>query len=144
MLPSAQILHAHRNRSFVWGYGQMVIVTAIMATGAGLHVAAYFIMDKTHISSLAVVLSVAIPVSVFLGLIYLLYYYLVRQFDRLHVWLLLGTGLMVAIAIIAALSGVGMASCLIILMAAPIVTVVGYELRGHRHQTDALAKELRQ
>ena len=27
ILPSAQVLHAHRNRSFVWGYGQMVIVT---------------------------------------------------------------------------------------------------------------------
>ena len=74
MLPSAQILHAHRNRSFVWGYGQMVIVAAIVATGAGLHVAAYFIEHKAHIGALATVLSVAIPVGVFLGSIYALYY----------------------------------------------------------------------
>ena len=26
ILPSARMLHAHRNRSFVWGYGQMLIV----------------------------------------------------------------------------------------------------------------------
>ena len=143
MLPSAQVIHAHRNRAFVWGYGQMLIVTSVMATGAGLHVAANFIEDKARIGPLATVLSVAIPVGVFLGLIYLIYYYLVRQFDVLHVWLLSGTGVMVALAIIAALSGVGMASCLIILMLAPVVTVVGYEIRGHRHQADALAKELR-
>ena len=39
---------AHRNRAFVWGYGQMLIVTSIVATGAGLHVAAYFIEDKAQ------------------------------------------------------------------------------------------------
>src|SRR4029453_19474815 len=43
LLPSAQILHAHRNRAFVWAYGQIMIVASIVATGAGLHVAAYFI-----------------------------------------------------------------------------------------------------
>jgi hypothetical protein len=114
-----------------------------MATGAGLHVAAYFIEGNTHIGPLAVVLSVAIPVGVFLGFIYGLYYYLIRQFDLLHVWLLSGTGVMVALAIIMALSGVGLARCLLIVMLAPIVTVVGYEIRGHRHQAEALAKELR-
>jgi len=29
IVPSAQILAAHRNRAFVWGYGHMVIVIAI-------------------------------------------------------------------------------------------------------------------
>src|SRR5687767_697398 len=67
MLPSARVLHAHRDRSFVWGYGQLLLVTAIVATGAGLHVAAYFIEHKAHISALATVLAVAIPVGVFLG-----------------------------------------------------------------------------
>ena len=57
----------HRDRSFVWGYGQMILVAAIVATGAGLHVAAYFIEDKAHIGPLATLLTVAIPVGVFLG-----------------------------------------------------------------------------
>ena len=140
-LPSGQVLHAHRNRSFVWGYSLIIPIAAIVATGAGLHVAAYFIEHKAHISALATVLTVAIPVGVFLLSIYGLYYYLVRQFDLFHVWLLLATGLVVAIAVIAAASGVGMAVCLIILMFAPAVTVLGYEIQGHRHQAETLARD---
>jgi low temperature requirement protein LtrA len=139
MLPSAQILHVHRGRSFVWGYSQMFVVTAIVATGAGLHVAAYFIEHKAHIGPLATVLSVAVPVGIFLGLIYGLYYYLVRRFDLLHIWLLSGTAAVVALAIAAALYGVDMAICLVILMLAPVVTVVGYEMQGYRHQAEAVA-----
>jgi low temperature requirement protein LtrA len=138
LVPSAQILHRHRNRAFVWGYGQMPIVTSIVATGAGLHVAAYFIDHEAHISSLATVLSVAIPVCVFLVLIYALYYYLVRRFDPFHVWLLIATAAVVAVAVIAALSGTNMAGCLVILMLAPFVSVVGYEMLGYRHQAKAL------
>jgi low temperature requirement protein LtrA len=141
LLPSAPILQVHRDRAFVWGYGQMAIVSSIIATGAGLHVAANFIEYKAHISAFATVLSVAIPVGVFLGLIYALYYYLARQFDFLHVWLLIGTAAVVALAVIAAIAGVDMAVCLVILMLAPTVTVVGYEMEGYRHQADALAKE---
>ncbi|QPC89821.1 low temperature requirement protein A [Mesorhizobium sp. INR15] len=143
MLPSGQILHAHRDRSFVWGYGQMVIITAIVATGGGLHVAAYFIEDKAHIGPLATLLAAAVPVAVFLGAIYALYYYLVRRFDPFHIWLLAGTAAVVALAVIAALAGVDMAVCLIIVMLAPAVTVIGYEMLGHRHQAEALAGDER-
>ena len=31
--PSAQVLHAYRNRASVWGYAQLVIVASIGATG---------------------------------------------------------------------------------------------------------------
>ncbi|HEY4124246.1 MAG TPA: low temperature requirement protein A [Rhizomicrobium sp.] len=142
MLPSAQILNAHRKRSFVWGYAQMVPIAAIVATGAGLHVAAYFIEHKAHIGPLATVLSVAVPVGIFLLSIYALYYWLVRQFDGLHVWLVAGSAVVVALAVAAALYNVDMAICLIVLMFAPMVTVVGYEALGHRHQAAALAKEI--
>ena len=138
MLPSAPILHAHRDRAFVWGYGQLLIVTAIVATGAGLHVAASFIEGKAHIGAVATVLTVAVPVSVFLGLIYALYYYLVRRFDPFHIWLLMGTAAVAAAAVIAALSGINMAVCLVILMLSPAVTVVGYEVRGYRHQAESV------
>jgi low temperature requirement protein LtrA len=141
MLPSGPVLHAHRERSFVWGYTQMLIVTAIVATGAGLHVAANFIEHAAHISPLATVLTVAVPVSVFLGLIYALYYYLVRRFDPFHLWLLTATAAVIALAVSAAVWGVSMAACLVILMFAPAATVVGYELRGYRHQAESLAAE---
>src|SRR6185312_9428578 len=115
IVPSGEVLHRHRDRSFVWGYGQMLVVAAIVATGAGLHVAAYFIEHKAQIGPLATLLSVAIPLAVFLGGIYALYYYLVRRFDPFHIWLLLATAAVVALAIIAALSGIDMAVCLVIL-----------------------------
>jgi low temperature requirement protein LtrA len=141
ILPSGTVLHRHRNRSFVWGYGQMLIVASIVATGAGLHVAAYFIEHKAHIGPLATLLSAAIPLSVFLGTIYALYYYLVQRFDPFHIWLLAATAAMVVLAIIAALAGVDMAVCLIILTLAPAVSVIGYEMLGHRHQSEVLAVE---
>jgi low temperature requirement protein LtrA len=141
MLPSGRVLHAHRERSFVWGYAQMVTVASIVATGAGLHVAAYFIEHKAEIGPVATVLCLAVPVGIFLGSIYALYYYLVRRFDPFHIWLLLATIAVVALAVIAALSGVEMAVCLVILTLAPAVTVIGYEIHGHRHQAEALAKD---
>lgn len=139
LLPSAQVLHEHRNRAFVWGYVQMVIVVSIVATGAGLHVAAYFIEHKSEIGPVATLLTAAIPVSVFLVSVYALYGYLVRRFDLLHLWLLIGTAAVVVLAVIAAMSGLDMALCLVLLMLAPTVTVVGYEIRGHRDVVSALA-----
>ena len=57
----------------------MLIVTSIVATGAGLRVAASFIEDGSRITAFAAVLAVVVPVAVFLGLIYVLFYYLVRR-----------------------------------------------------------------
>lgn len=141
LLPSAQILHAHRERSFVWGYTLIITIAAIVAMGAGLHVAAYYLEHEARIDARATVLSVAVPVGVFLLSVYGLYYYMLRQFDVLHIWLASGSAGVVALAIVAALSNVDMAVCLIVLMFAPMVTVIGYEVAGHRHQADALMKQ---
>jgi low temperature requirement protein LtrA len=141
MVPSAQVLHAHRERSFAWGYGHIIIFSAIVATGAGLHVAAYFIEHKAHIGPVAALLTVAVPVVVYLGMIYLTYAYLIQQWDRLHGWLLLATLAIVGLAIVAAASGVHLSLTLVILTLAPIVSVVGYETLGHRHQAEALQRE---
>ena len=142
MLPSAHILHSHRNRSFVWGYGQLITICSIVAIGAGLHVAAYFIAHEAHINSLATILSIAIPFGVFIVSIYLLYYHLVRSFDTLHIFLLSGTLFFILLSIFAAIQGINMAYCLIILNLAPIVTIIGYELFGHKYQANALIKNI--
>lgn len=141
ILPSAQILHVRRDKAFVWGYAQMATVASIVATGAGLHVAANFIEHETHIGPLATVLTVAIPLSIFIGSVYALYTYLLGTFDRFHYWLLAATTAVVALAIAAAVSGADMAVCLVILMFAPAVTVVGYETRGYRHQLNAVTHQ---
>jgi low temperature requirement protein LtrA len=138
VLPSAEILHRFRERAFVWGYGHMLIFASIVATGAGLHVGAYYIEHKAHISSVATVTTVALPVAIYVALIYAMYAYLLRRSDRFHTWLLAGTAFVLAASVAAAAVGTPMSICLVILMLAPIVTIVGYELAGHRHRARAL------
>jgi low temperature requirement protein LtrA len=129
LVPSGDILQRHRNRAFGWGYIQMLIVTCIVATGAGLRVAAFFIEGRARIPAVAVVLAVAVPVGAFLGLMYALSYYLVRRTYFFKTWLLIATAGVFALTLVAALSGVNVARCLVILMLAPAVMVVGSEVR---------------
>ena len=140
IVPSAPVLHSQRRKSFVWGYSQILVIASIVATGAGLHVAAYYIEGKAKIGPLATLLAVAIPFGIYLGLIYMIYAYLIGEFDRFHIWLLSGTAAVIAIAIFAAASGVNMPVCLIVLTMAPVVTIVGYEIVGHEHQANALER----
>lgn len=141
IVPSAHMLHQHRERSFVWGYAHMFIFSAIVATGAGLHVAAYYIEHKAHIGPVTTLLTVAVPVLVYIGAIYALYAYLVRDRDRFHLLLIAATLLVIAASVAAAAAGLNLTYALIILMFAPVVTVVGYEVLGHRHQADALQRD---
>ncbi len=105
--------------------------------------AAYYIEHKAHIGSVATVLTVAVPVACYIGLLYAMYVYLVQQVERLHLWLLAGTAVVLAASVVAAMAGLDMAKCLIILMLAPVVTIVGYEVAGHRHRVAALDRSLR-
>jgi low temperature requirement protein LtrA len=132
LVPSGEILQRHRNRAPIWGCVQMLVVTSIVATGAGLRVAADFIEGRAAITAFAAVLAVVVPVGVFLGLMYALSYYVVRHFYAFQAWLLIATGGAVAATLVAALSGVDVARCLVILMLAPAVTVVGSEVRVAR------------
>jgi hypothetical protein len=63
---------------------------------------------------------------------YALSYYLVRRFYPFQTWLLIGAAGAVAATVVAALSGVDVAKCLVILMLAPAFTVVGSEVRVAR------------
>jgi low temperature requirement protein LtrA len=140
IIPSGPIIEAHRDRAFVWGVGQFVLITSIVATGAGLHVAAMALAHDTPMPNGLVLLIVAVPVGVFLAGGYLLYYYLVRSFDRLHILLLGGTAAVFALSIVASRQGLDLAACLVILTGAPLVTIVGNEISGYLHQKAALAR----
>jgi hypothetical protein len=125
LVPSGDILQRHRDRASAWGYLQMLIVTSIVATGAGLRVAASFIDGRARITAFATVLAVVIPVAVFLAVMYVLSYHLIRRFYLLHAWLLVATAGVVAVTLVEALAGVDVARCLVVLMLAPAVTVAG-------------------
>jgi hypothetical protein len=113
---------------------------AIVATGAGLHAAAYFIEEQSKLGSVATVLTVAVPVAVYILGVFVLYLILAGSFDVFHLLLITGTAIVLGAAIALAAAGVTMAVCLVVVMLAPVVTVVGFEVRGHRHADDAVAR----
>ncbi|MGA9749794.1 MAG: low temperature requirement protein A [Nocardioides sp.] len=140
MMPSGEVLRRHPERSILWGYGHMVVFGALAATGAGLHVAAYFLEEHTEIGPLGTVLSVAIPVAIFVVMLFALYTALMRQKDPFHLWLLVGTAAVLLAAVALAGAGVSMALCLLALALAPLVTIIGFETLGHRHQEAQIAR----
>ena len=133
VVPCGEILHVRRERSFGWGYGHIPIIGAVVATGAGLHVAAYYLEEHSELGASGTVLSVVIPVAAYVLGIFVLYTYLTRSFDGFHIVLLAVTALLCAAPLLLASAGASLAWCLAVLCLAPWVTVVGYELRGYEH-----------
>jgi low temperature requirement protein LtrA len=138
VVPWAAPLVRHRERGFPFGYGHLVIFGSLAATGAGVHVAALKLGDGVEIGSTATVLAVAVPFTIYVGILYLLYAALMRTRDPFHLLQIAVTGLLVILSVALAGAGVSIPVCLVILAVAPAVTVVGYETVGHRHLADAL------
>jgi len=141
-VPSAEVLHVHRERLFPWGYGHMLIFGSIAATGAGLHVAAYYIGHEPHIGATATVLTVAVPLAVYVLTLFALYTFMVRAVHPFHIALLAGTAVLLVLPLMLATIGAPMAVCLIVLMLAPLVPVIGYETLGYRHVAIAVQRTL--
>ncbi len=141
-IPWADVLERHRERSFVWGYGHIVLFGALAAIGAGLHVAALYLDRETALNELGTVLCTVVPVAIYIVVLYGLYASFTRHLDPFHLWLLGGSAAVLALSVVLAALGVSIAVCLLVLMFTPIVTVVGYETLGHRHVQEALARTL--
>jgi len=139
-LPWAEVLELHRERSFIWGYGHLFVFGSLAAIGAGLHVAAYFIEHKTTLSELGTVLSTAIPVAIYIVVLYALYVSFTHHLDSFHLALLAGSAAVLGLSVLLAALGVSVAICLLVLMLTPIVTVLGYETLGHRHVQEAMSR----
>jgi low temperature requirement protein LtrA len=142
VLPQADILHARRERSFWFGYLHVLVFASIVATGAGLHAAAYYIEHHSELGSVATVLSVVIPVGVYILMIYVLFAVMTHTVQLFHVLLLAGTAVVLGLSVLLAANGISMANCLLVVTLAPVVSVVGYELLGHRHAAQAVASTL--
>ncbi|MGW6195591.1 low temperature requirement protein A [Kribbella sp. NPDC055110] len=139
-VPWGDVLDRHRDRSRPWGLGHFLLFGSVAATGAGLHVAAYFLEGTATIGATTTVLTVAIPVAIFILTLYAIYWAFVRQHDLLHPLLLAGTAAVIALAVACAALGASMSWCLVVIMLAPAVTVIGFETVGHRHLTQALVE----
>ena len=110
---------------------------AVAAVGAGLHEAGLVLENHSEIGPIAVVLALAIPVGAYLVAIYTIYSILLAATDVFHAVLLV-MSMAVLVAVILAVAGVSVAICLLVIMFAPFVTVVGCETIGRRHQRAVL------
>ncbi|MDA0185206.1 low temperature requirement protein A [Solirubrobacter phytolaccae] len=133
VVPFGDFLHARRERSFVWGYGNVPIIAAVVAMGGGLHVAAYYIEHHSELDAAGTILTVAIPVAVVVLGIYAQYSFLTRSIDRFHGLLIGGSAALLVLSFVLANAGLALHWCLLVVALVPWVTVVGYELRGHQH-----------
>ena len=140
MMPSAAVLSVRRDRSFAWGYGHIAIFASIAATGAGLHVAAYAIRDEAHIDDIAALGTVVVPVGLFVLALYVIYTALLGRLDPFHLLLVVGTLVVLAAAVVAVAAGASLSVGIGIIALAPVVSIVGYETAGHRHQAAILAE----
>ena len=142
VVPSSRLLQADRAKVIRFGYAHIPLFAAIVATGAGLHAGGYYIEHHSALSSVGTVLTVAIPVGVYIGSVYLLYTLLVREWDSFHTLLLVLTGAVLLGAVALAAAGVPMPVCLLVITLAPMVTILGFELVGHRHAAEVVNRRL--
>ncbi len=90
---------------------------------------------------MATVLSVVIPVGIYIALVYVLYALMLRSVDALHVLLVVLTAVVLIATVVLAGVGVPMALCLLVASLAPMVSVAGFEIIGHRHVAAAVARQ---
>ena len=140
VLPFGDVLERHRWRGFPWGYLHLFIFGALVAVGAGLHVAANVISHHAHVDATFAVLSIAIPVLVYLTFLFGTYAVIMRQFDVLYVWLSLGAVAALAASVIAVSLGASLGTALLLIACAPAVVVIGYETVGWRHGEQILQR----
>ncbi|WP_242530402.1 low temperature requirement protein A [Nocardioides aromaticivorans] len=138
VVPTGEILHVRRERSFGFGYGAIGLFGSIVAIGAGLHVAAYFLDHHAEIGLTATVLTVVVPVALFIAVFYTGYTVLTRSFHLFHLVLLLITAATLVAPVLMARAEVDLEWCLLVLSLAPWVSVVGYETVGYRHNVEVL------
>jgi low temperature requirement protein LtrA len=91
VVPSGPVLDAHRRRSFGWALVHIPVIGAVVATGGGLHVAAYLLEEQSELDAYATVLCVVVPVAVYALGIFAFYAFLTRTFDPFHLWLIAAT-----------------------------------------------------
>jgi low temperature requirement protein LtrA len=128
-----------RHRSYLFGYGHIPIFAAIAATGAGLHVAAYFIDHEAHISAAIAVASIVVPVALFKLSLTWLYSAMVGA-DRTIITVAAFVLVVLAGSIGLAAAGASVPVCLLVIVLALAASIVIDERRGSERLHQALQK----
>lgn len=138
LVPFGEVLAHRRRHGYLFGYGHIPLFVGIAAAGAGLYVAGLYLEHHAVLNEVGVVLSLAIPVGFFLAAVYGLHTLMLSAADSFHLLLIALTLVDLVVAGVLAAAGAGIAVCLLVVMVAPFVTVIGYETLGHRHQQQML------
>ncbi|GAA1980505.1 low temperature requirement protein A [Catenulispora subtropica] len=138
--PWGEVLERHRERSAIWSVNHILLLSSTSATGAGLHAAASLSQGRSTLGRTGTVTAVAIPIAVFVGAVYTFGWVFLRKTDPVHALLLTATAAVLVLAVLLAAAGVGIAWCLVVLTAAPVISVIGHETIGSRHVSDALSR----
>jgi len=123
ILPTGQALHLQRHRAFFFGYGHIPIFAAIAATGAGLHVAAYYIDHEAHISAAVAVASIAVPVAIFKVSLTAMFSIMITV-ERTIIAVAAGVLAALAGSVGLAVAGVSVPVCLLVIVLALGVSIV--------------------
>ncbi|MBO9578303.1 MAG: low temperature requirement protein A [Microbacteriaceae bacterium] len=139
IVPFSAFIERHRERVWMFGYGHILVFSAVAAFGAGLHVAAYVIEGEAVIGVVGAVLSVTIPLAVFTIAYFTIYSGLMMRIDAFHIGLALGMLAVLGLAVVVAALGWSLGWSLLVAAVAPLVTVIGYETVGYRHVAQDVA-----
>lgn len=132
-LPHGEILSRRRDLAERWSFMHFAIYSSIAAVGAGLHAVAYYLEHHSALDSFGTILSVAIPLGLYVLAIYALFHLLLPGKDRVHFWLIVGTLTSILVAMLLSLTGVSIAWPVLLLTIAPWISVIGYEVYGDGH-----------
>lgn len=139
LLPSANAIHHHRERAWVWGYGHFVIFASVAAIGSGLEVVAD-VLNTTQeagahtgslaasygVSPLAAIGMVALAEAIFMTSLWILHSYVVRPTSKRFL-LLFSCLAAIAAGPIAVSLGVPLPWGLILLSFGPILAIAPHE-----------------
>jgi low temperature requirement protein LtrA len=105
--PAGEGLEARRGKSYLWGYGHYGVFAALAALGAGLEVAVEYSGHHIEVSAIAVGFAVAIPVAIYLVLLWAIHAPVVMRPVIRPVVILPAAALVLALPVITAEWGVG-------------------------------------
>jgi low temperature requirement protein LtrA len=137
-VPMGTGLHHRRETGFIFGYGHIVVVAAVAATGAGLHVAANYLQHTSHLPAMGVLSTVLVPMLVFwLSMVFIDTVVVGRE--RLHVRESVMVVVVLLVAVLLTRAHVALTVCLLVAALAFVAPIVMDERVGARLRARALA-----
>ena len=148
LMPMGDALAVRRGKATAFSFLHIPLYLSIAAVGAGLHVVAYLLDEQDAdvdvlITPLGTVTALAVPMVVFIVLVFLIYADLFRTssaHDAFHGGLLLATVATAAAGVGVVASGGSVMAGVVVIACAPVVLCGAYEIWGHRHLREELDK----